>query len=123
MENIDVNRIQYILIVGSILFLLFIIELIRKKKIKEQYSLLWLVLGIAFIFFSVWRKGLDYLASFVGIDYPPSALFIMLLIGVFFILIQYSIIISKLSNQNIILAQEISLIKLELEKIKEFNKS
>ena len=36
----------------------------------------------------------------------------------FFILIQYSIIISKLSNQNIILAQEISLIKLELEKIK-----
>ncbi len=115
---IDTNRIQYVAIIGSILFLLFVIELIRKKKLKEAFSLLWLGLSIVFIVLSFWREGLEVIAGIVGIDYAPSALFLFLLVGLIFIVIQFSVIMSKLSEQNNNLTQEVGLLRLEIENLK-----
>jgi hypothetical protein len=114
---------QVIAIVVSISLFLFILFLVRKKKIKEEYSLLWLSSSIVFIFFSIWRDGLEYFAKLIGIAYPPAALFLILLLAVFLILIEFSINISKLTEQNKILAQELALLRSELEGEKPGNKS
>lgn len=103
-------------IVGSVLLLLFVIELIRKKKIKEEYSLLWIFSSIIFVILSLWREGLEYIAQFMGVAYPPTALLLVLIIAVFLILIQFSILISKLSENNKRLIQEIALLRNELLK-------
>lgn len=116
------SQIQAIAIVASILFLLLILFLIQRKRIKEEYSLLWIFFAIVFIIFSFWREGLDYLANLMGVSYPPAALFLILLIAVFLILIEFSIIISKLSDKNKTLAQEIGMIKQELKKLQEEEK-
>ncbi|MGD2090151.1 MAG: DUF2304 domain-containing protein [Candidatus Aminicenantes bacterium] len=118
-QDIDINRIQYAAIIGSVLFFVFIVALIRNKRLKEEYSLLWLSLSIVFIVFSIWRDGLVLASHLLGIDYPPSALFLFLLIGVIFILIQFSVLISKLSEQNKVLTQELGLLKMEMKKIKD----
>ena len=112
------NRIQYIAIIFSIVLLIFIFELIRRKKIREQYSLLWLFFSIIFVVLSIWREGLDAFAKLVGIDYAPSALFLLLVLAIFLILIQFSIIISRLSEENKKLSQESGLLKLEIDEIK-----
>ena len=115
-RNIHVT--QYIAIAVSIGLFLFILYLVRKKKIREEYSLLWLFSSVVFIFFSIWREGLEVFARLVGIAYPPAALFLILLLAVFLILIEFSVNISKLTERNKTLAQELALLKHELEKLK-----
>lgn len=111
------NRIQYISIILSIGLLIFIFELIRRKKIREQYSLLWLFFSIILVVLSIWREGLDHFARLVGIYYSPSALFLLLVLTIFCILIQFSVIISRLTEENKKLSQEIGLLKLEIDEM------
>lgn len=111
----NIQTTQIIAIVVSISLFLFIFYLVRKKKIKEEYSLLWLSSSVVFIFFSIWRNGLEYFAGLIGIAYPPAALFLILLLAVFLILIEFSINISKLTEENKILAQELALLRHQLE--------
>ena len=119
----NIQTTQIIAIVVSISLFLFILYLVRKKKIKEEYSLLWLSSSIVFMFFSIWRDGLEYFAKLIGIAYPPAALFLILLLAVFLILIEFSINISRLTEQNKILAQELALLRNELEAVKPGKKS
>jgi hypothetical protein len=115
-SNIQIT--QYIAIAASIGLFIYISYLVRNKRIKEEYSLLWLLFSVVFIFFSVWRDGLEYFAKLVGVAYPPAALFIILLLAVFLILIEFSRIISLLTDRTIALAQEVGILKMELEKLK-----
>jgi hypothetical protein len=109
---------QYIAIAVSICLFLYIFFLVKNKKIKEEYSLLWLVSSLVFIIFSVWRDGLEFFARLIGIAYPPAALFLILLLAIFLILIEFSVNISKLAEKNKILAQELALLKNEMELLK-----
>ena len=114
----SIQTTQVIAIIVSLGLFFFIFYLVRKKKIKEEYSLLWLFSSIVFIVFSIWRNGLEYFAGLMGIAYPPAALFLILLLAIFLILIEFSINISKLSEKNKILAQELALLQKELEDLK-----
>ncbi|MCX6155927.1 MAG: DUF2304 domain-containing protein [Candidatus Kapabacteria bacterium] len=109
------DRIQIIAIIGSIATVLFILELIRRRRLKEEYSLLWLLFGAILLVFSFWREGLTYLSQLVGISYPPSTLLLLLIAGIFSILVHYSIALSHLSNNNKRLIQEIGLLNLDLK--------
>jgi hypothetical protein len=109
-------KIQYFAIAGSVALLIFIIELVRRKKVKEEYSLLWFSFALAFLLFSLWLRGVERLAAFIGISYAPVAFLLILVMGIFLILIQFSVIISQLSEDRKNLAQEIALLKREIEK-------
>lgn len=116
--DVNIFKMQYIAIIGSVVLLVFILNLIRRKRIKEEYSLLWLFLSFVFILFSVWREGLDYISKLMGVAYPPAALFLILLMAIFMILIQFSIIISRQAENNKNLTQEHGLLKFEHENLK-----
>ena len=112
-----ISQIQIVAIAVSILLFLFIMYLIRSQRLKEEYSLLWIFFSLVFMVFSFWRNGLDYISEFLGVAYPPAALFMILLMAIFLILIEFSIIISKLSDKNKSLAQEIGLLKHRLKNL------
>ncbi len=111
-------RIQYLAIFGSIVLLIFILFLIRRQRLKEEYSILWLIFGVIFLGLSIWRDGVDFIAELVGIAYPPAALFLILLMALFVIMIEFSTIISRISNINTHLAQDVALLKSEIEELK-----
>lgn len=111
------NRIQVFSIIGSLMLFLFILRLVKRKKLKEEYSLLWLGFGFVFIVLSIFKPMLEVVANAVGILYAPAALLLMLVISVFFILIQFSIVISKLAEGNKNLIQEVGILKAELKKL------
>jgi hypothetical protein len=115
MENVQVFRIQILAIIGSGVLIIFIIELIRRKKLKEEFAVLWLGMGIVFLVISMFRKLLDKFSLLVGIDYPPAALFLILIMGLVVILIHFSVAISRLKEENKKLAQELGLLRKELE--------
>lgn len=114
----DIQKTQWLAIAASAALLIYIIYLVRNKKIKEEYSLLWLFFSAVFIFFSIWRNALENFADMVGIAYAPAALFLILLLAIFLILIEFSVIISKLTERNKSLAQEVGIIRNEIEKLK-----
>lgn len=116
-QDVDITKAQILAIVGSLLFFIFILYQIKSKNIKEEYSLLWLLFSFIAITFSIWREGLTVIAKFAGIAYPPAALFLFLLVIIFFILIQFSILISKLADRNKTLTQEHALLKHEFEEL------
>lgn len=111
------NRIQVFSVVGSLLLFLFILKLVKRKKLKEEYSLLWLGFGSVFIVLSIFKPLLEVVASMLGILYAPAALLLILVLSVFFILIQFSIVISKLAEGNKNLIQEVGILKAELKKL------
>jgi hypothetical protein len=118
LQGVNIFKAQLYAIIGSIVFFIFIMAQIRSKRLKEEYSLLWLLFSIIFLVLSVWRDGLQYLSIFIGIAYPPAALFLLLIMTELVILIQFSFLISRLSDRNKTLVQEVSLLKLEIEKMK-----
>ena len=110
-------RIQVLAIIGSIIFLIFIIELIRKRKIKDAYGLLWVFFAVVFIVIAVWRQGLEVISRLLGIYYTPAAFLLILIMAILLILIQYSLVISRLSDNYKTLNQQIGILKLELEEL------
>jgi len=114
LENLE--RIQIISIIGSLCFLIAISHLIRTKMLKEAYAILWLLFGAVFMIFSIWKKGLDFFAALVGVYYPPALLFLILIIALVLILIQFSVVISSQNDKIRILCQELALLKKSIEK-------
>lgn len=118
-HTVNILRIQYLSIIGSFCLLLIIFELIRRKRLREQYALLWLGFAIMALMFSFWRAGLEWMASLIGIAYPPMALLLFLVIGAFLILMQYSLVLSRLNNDMRRLTQEHALLAEELRRLRD----
>lgn len=109
---------QIIAILLSIILILFILELVRKGMLKEKYSILWLASSSVLFLLSLWKGLLDRIAALVGIYYPPSFLFLVAFIFLLLIVLHFSVVISRMSDKNKRLAQELGLLKLELENMK-----
>jgi hypothetical protein len=92
-----------------------VFELIRQRKLQERYALLWLGTGIVILVLAVWQSALNRLADLVGIAYPPSALFVLASLFILIVLLHYSTVISKLSEENVTLAQRIALLEATME--------
>ena len=120
--EINLYTYQILSIVGSILILLLLVELVRRRKLKENYSLLWFGIAIVFLVFSVWPDLLLYLASLLGIEYAPSALFLILIVSLYLLSIHFSVVISELSEKIKNLSQKIGLLDLEIRKLRNKNK-
>ena len=114
-QNVEIFRIQIVAIIASLLLMIVIFELIRRKKLREKYSLIWFGASLATILFSVWRSLLDHVAALLGVAYPPALLFLVAMFFGMILLIHFSVVISDLTEQNKTLAQEIALLKATIE--------
>jgi hypothetical protein len=102
--------------VVSVVLVLVVFELIRSRRLRERYALLWLVTGFVLVVLSAWRGGLNTIAGWVGVrGYPPAVLFAVGLLFVILVLLHYSTVISRLSDQNVILAQRLALLETKLD--------
>ena len=98
--------------IASLILLLVVFELIRSRRLRERYALLWLVTGFVLVVLSAWRGGLNTIARWVGVEtYPPAILFAVASLFILAVLLHYSTVISKLSDQNSILAQRVALLE------------
>jgi len=101
--------------VASLLLLLVVFELIRGRRLKERYALLWILTGLALLILSAWRAGLNTIAGWMGVSYPPAILFAVATLFVIIVLLYYSTVLSRLVDQNTQLAQEVALLRERLD--------
>ena len=108
-------KISIIASVASLLLLLVVFELIRSRRLRERYAILWLVTGVVLLVLSAWREALNTIAGWFGVTtYPPAVLFAVATIFILLVLLHYSTVLSKLSDQNVILAQRLALLEQRL---------
>ncbi len=107
-------RVSIVAATGALVLLVVILELIRRRRLQERYALLWLLTAVVILVLAVWRGALAHLADAFGIAYPPSALFVLASLFILVVLLHYSTVISKLADQNRILAQRLALLETRL---------
>jgi hypothetical protein len=101
--------------VASFVLLVVVFELIRSRRLRERYALLWLLTGVVLLALSLWRDGLNTIAGWLGVrSYPPAVLFAVAILFIIAVLLHYSTVISRLSDQNVLLAQKLALLEEEL---------
>jgi len=106
--------------VASFLLILIVLELIRGRRLKERYALLWLVTGVVLLVLSVWREGLNTIAGWLGVEtYPPAILFAVATLFIIIVLLHYSTVLSQLDDQNTLLAQRLALLEARVEAVRE----
>ena len=101
--------------IASLILIAVILELIRSRRLRERYALLWLATGVVLLALSIWRDGLNTIAGWFGVTgYPPAVLFAVGTLFIILVLLHYSTVISKLADQNAILAQKVALLEAAL---------
>ena len=101
--------------VASFVLVLVVLELIRSRRLRERYALLWLLTGVVLLVLSLWRSSVNTIAGWIGIEtYPPAVLFAVGTLFIVLVLLHYSTVISKLADQNTVLAQKLALLEEQL---------
>jgi hypothetical protein len=109
-------RIQLITIIVNFIFLGYVAYLIVKGRLREEYAIVWCICTLVLLVFSFWRNGLEIISRLLGIYQAPNLVFTASIFIVFIYLLHLSVVSSKLQEQNKKLAQEIALLKSELNK-------
>ena len=112
-------KVQIIVGMLSIFLLWTTFELIRKNRLREEYAILWLFTGIVVLVFSLWPEFLlsQFFAKITGMFYL-SAVVIIAFLFLLLIVLHFSVVISKLTNQNKELAQRYALLELKINDLK-----
>ncbi|MEE8484229.1 MAG: DUF2304 domain-containing protein [Nitrospinota bacterium] len=104
-------KLHIISIVLSLGLLALIFELVRRKLLKENYSLTWFFVSVVFLLFSIFGNRLGGLASFLGFYQASNAIIVYAIFLLLIILLGISVAISRISDLTQTLAQEIGLLK------------
>jgi hypothetical protein len=105
-----------ILFMGIFLFMV-IFELVRRKKFREELSIIWLVIGICLILSSFADRVIDPLAFRLGISYPPALVFMLIFFLLVFAMLYFSLVVSDLKSKNKELSQKMALLEYRLSRI------
>jgi hypothetical protein len=98
--------------IASFTLVVVVLELIRSHRLRERYALLWIATGLTLTALSAWRNGLNTIAGWLGVrSYPPAVLFAVGILFILAVLLHYSTVISRLSDQNVLLAQRLALLE------------
>lgn len=108
-------KLNLILFIASFLFLIFIISLVKKSKLKLQYSLTWMFTSVLFIVFSIFPQIVDYISCLLYIKGSVNTLFLLILFLLINIILTMSMVISKISERVKTLTQEVGILKLHLD--------
>lgn len=112
------SRLQLVFVGSSLLLLLVLFELIRRRKLEERYALLWIITGGAFLVVSLRTSILDRIAGLLGVLVPANALFLFGLVFMIALVLSLTIVLSALTRKNDRLSQRLSLLQFEVEELR-----
>jgi len=118
MNPYPLGLVQILSILFSLSLLVLIIVLIRRKKIREEYAILWIVIFLAFFLLSIFRGLIDNISSLLGIRYQPASLFLILIGFLFLLVFHFSLVISDMKKKINALAMTLAILEESLSKEK-----
>jgi hypothetical protein len=114
-----IDRIQVVALVVSVVLLLAVLELVRRRKLTEEYSFLWILSSLALLAVSIRREILHAAARWLGVYYPPILLVMLLIVMVFVASLCFSVIVSRQRQQIERLIEETAILSAELRELRD----
>ena len=108
-----------VIVSGALLLLVF--DLVRRRKLTEEYSFIWILCAAALLVLSLWRDILHVTARWLGVYYPPAVLLLVLIFFVFVASLYFSVVISGQRRQIENLVEEIALLDQRLREAERAN--
>lgn len=112
------DRVQTVAVAVSLLLLVVVLELVRRRKLTEEYSFLWILSSIALLVLSLRRELLDVMAGWLGVSYPPGVLFLLLILMVCVASLCFSVIVSRQRQQIERLIEETAILSAEVRDLR-----
>jgi hypothetical protein len=101
----------------SILLFIVIIDLVRKRRLREEFSWLWLLTGAVTILLATWYDLLKFVTGVIGAVLPTTTLFLLSVIFLMVINLYYATKISRLHDHVKDLAQNIGILQTEVKRL------
>jgi hypothetical protein len=106
-------RITLITALGAVILFAVTLELTRRRRLSEKYSILWFATALAIFGVAIVPGALDFVARSLGIAYAPSALLLVAFVFILALILHLSMVVSRLSAQTTRLAQTVSIQRAE----------
>jgi hypothetical protein len=104
-------RVQIVSILFAAFVLLGVLELVRRRYLRERYAIVWLAAAGALLVLAIWKELLNTIAKALGIYYPPNAFFVIAFGFLLLLLLHFSAVVSRMSDQTRVLAQRLALLE------------
>ncbi len=118
------DRVALLGIAVSLLLLVIVLELVRRRRLTEEYSFVWILASLALLGLSFSRPLIAMTAEWLGVYYPPALLLLALLTLVFGALLYFTVVASRQRTQIERLIEEVSILAAEVrdlqKKLQEF---
>src|SRR5215212_8692667 len=102
------NRVRIVAVIVTAVMLGVVLELVRRRRLVERYALLWMIVALTLLVLATVPQLLNLASDAVGISSPSNALFLAAFVVAFLMLLHFSVITSRLSEETKILAQEVA---------------
>jgi len=113
-----IDRVEVLALIVSVALLATVLELVRRRKLLEEYSFGWIAAGLLLLAVSARRSLLDTAAHWLGVYYPPAVLLIVLVPIVFGVLLGYSVVVSRHRRQIDRLIEDTAVLAAELRELR-----
>lgn len=105
-------------LVGSVLILAGIVELLRRRQLKEKYAVLWLLVGVVLVIFTAFPALLERISTALGVAVPTNLLFFVAILFLVGVVLHLSWEASRLENETRKLAEDVAILRLEVAELK-----
>ena len=103
--------------IASLVLLFGVLELVRRRRLRERYALLWILTAVVLLILSVWRGAVSGIATALGVSYGPTVLFAVGALFILVVLLHYSTVISALTDRTVVLAQKIASLEQRIDEL------
>lgn len=106
------------LLIGSVIFFIFIINMVRTKRLELKYALIWIISGLGFIIMSAFPEIMQMLARLIGVEVTSNALFLCIIFLLLLMVFALTVAVSRQASRTKHLVQKVGLLKAEIEENK-----
>lgn len=109
------STLRLVLVIGSVLFFAFIINMVRTKKLELKYALIWIITSLSFVVMSVFPQTVFFIADILDVEVPANALFLCIIFLLLLMVFALTVAVSRQAGRIKRLVQEVGLLKADTE--------
>lgn len=106
-------------IVASLLVLAVVVELLRRRRLRERHAIWWFVAGLLALIVSVFPASLEWLSRILGVSVPTNLVFFVSIAILFLVCLQASAELTELESKTRRLAEQTAILELRIEQLEE----
>lgn len=110
-------------ILGSAVVLVALFEMLRRHRLREKYALLWFFVAVGVLTLAIFPGLLTGMSDLVGVELPVNLLFFLASLFLLLLTLQHSYELGRLEEKTRVLAEEVALLRLDLERLRAAERS